>query len=319
MKKIYFIFIIIFIPFYLFANSENIKRVLFIDSYNKDFLWSDGIERGIKTIKNKSSLSIDLKVIHMDTKRNPSELFKKEAALKAKEVIEDFKPDVVIACDDNAAKYLVVPYYNNSTLPFVFCGINGSAEEYNFSRTNITGMIEVEFMEGLLKTIKRYSKGNTLGYLGADNISDNKEFLAHTEFEKNIEARFVSNVEEWKKEYLDFQKNVDILILSSFTPYTFKKEVREELASFVKKNTLIPSIAGLSLVSEFTLLTFSKKPEEQGEWAMKTAIRILKGEKTKDIPYVQNKIAKMYINASLMKELNIHFPFELLENANILP
>lgn len=318
MKQIYFMCMILFIPFYLFANSQDKKRVLFIDSYNKEFLWSKGIESGIKTVKNNSSLLIDLKIIHMDTKRNPSELFKKRAAIKAKEVIESFKPDVVIACDDNAAKYLIVPYYNNSTLPFVFCGINGSAKEYKFSRNNVTGIIEVEFIEGLVNTIKKYAKGNNLAYLGANNVSDKKEFLAHTEFEKNIEARFVSNVEEWKKNYLYFQKNADILILSSFTPYTFKKEVRDELASFVKKNTLIPSVAGLSLVSGFTLLTFAKKPEEQGEWAMKTAIRILKGEKTKDIAYAKNKKAEMYINAALMKELNIHFPFELLENANIV-
>ncbi|NQY24587.1 MAG: hypothetical protein HRT41_11205 [Campylobacteraceae bacterium] len=318
MKKIYFLCVIMFIPFYLFANAEDTKRVLFIDSYSEEYEWSAGIKRGIKTSKNNSSLRIELKIFHMNTKINPSESFKKEAALKAKQVIENFKPDVVIACDDNAAKYLIVPYYNNSTLPFVFCGINGSAKEYNFSRNNVTGMIEVEFIEGLVNIIQKYAKGNTLGYLGADVISDKKEFLAHQKFEKNIEALFVSNVEDWKKKYLYFQKNVDILILSSFSPYTFKKEVREELATFVKKNTLIPSIAGISQVSGFTLLTFAKKPEEQGEWAMKTAIRILKGEKTKDIAYVKNKIAKMYINAALMKELNIHFPFELLENANIV-
>ena len=155
MKKIYFLCVIMFIPFYLFANAEDTKRVLFIDSYSEEYEWSAGIKRGIKTSKNNSSLRIELKIFHMNTKINPSESFKKEAALKAKQVIENFKPDVVIACDDNAAKYLIVPYYNNSTLPFVFCGINGSAKEYNFSRNNVTGMIEVEFIEGLVNIIQK--------------------------------------------------------------------------------------------------------------------------------------------------------------------
>ena len=319
MKKNYFLCMILFIPFYLFANAEVTKRVLFIDSYNEEYSWSAGIKRGINLSKSKSLLPIELKIFHMDTKRNPSEVFKQEAALKAKEVIENFKPDVVIACDDNAAKYLIIPYYNNTTLPFVFCGITGSAKKYNFSKNNVTGMVEVEFMEGLLKVIQKYAKGNNLAYLGSDNLSDKRKFIAHQEFDKNIEGRFVSSVEDWKKEYLYFQKNADILILSSFAPYTFQKEVRDELASFVKENTLIPSISGLATISEFTLLTFAKKPEEQGEWAMKTAIRILNGEKTKDIPFVKNKKAEIYINSELMKKLNIYFPFDLLENANIVP
>jgi hypothetical protein len=40
----------------------------------------------------------------MDTKRNTSEDFKKQAGLKAKKAIADFTPDVVIASDDNGTK-----------------------------------------------------------------------------------------------------------------------------------------------------------------------------------------------------------------------
>jgi hypothetical protein len=77
----------------------------------------------IKSLGLKES-GIELKVFRMDTKRNADEAFKKDAALKAKAEIEAFKPDVVIASDDNASKFLIEPYYKNASLPFVFCGVN---------------------------------------------------------------------------------------------------------------------------------------------------------------------------------------------------
>lgn len=81
------------------------KKVLFIDSYHEGYGWSDGITTGIKTGLQDSG--VELKVIRMDTKRNTGDAFKKEAALKAKAEIEAFKPDVVIASDDNASKFLI--------------------------------------------------------------------------------------------------------------------------------------------------------------------------------------------------------------------
>ena len=46
---------------------------------------------------------------------------------KAKAEIDAFKPDVVIAADDNASKYLIEPYFKDAALPFVFCGVNWDA------------------------------------------------------------------------------------------------------------------------------------------------------------------------------------------------
>ncbi len=60
----------------------------------------------------------------MDTKRNTSEKFKKNAAIRAKTAIENFKPDLIIATDDNASKYLITPYFVDSKTPVVFARLN---------------------------------------------------------------------------------------------------------------------------------------------------------------------------------------------------
>ncbi len=57
-----------------------------------------------------------LKIIHIDTKRNKAEEYKRNAALDAKAVIDSWKPEVVITSNDIAAKYLIVPYLNYTNI-----------------------------------------------------------------------------------------------------------------------------------------------------------------------------------------------------------
>ena len=79
----------------------------------------------------------------MDTKRNKSDEYKIAVGREARDLILSWQPDVVITADDNAAKYLIQPYFKDSATPFVFCGVNWTAEEYGFPYSNVTGIVEV--------------------------------------------------------------------------------------------------------------------------------------------------------------------------------
>jgi hypothetical protein len=132
------------------------KKVLFVDSYHAGYAWSDGVTAGVlKGLNVKMTphgeldcgkSPVELMVVRMDTKRNQTEGFKKQAALNVKSRIETWKPDVVIASDDNASKYLIVPHFKDKELPFVFCGVNWDASVYGFPCSNVTGMEEVTFV-----------------------------------------------------------------------------------------------------------------------------------------------------------------------------
>ena len=122
---------------------------------------------------------VELKIIHMDTKRNPSEEFNRAAALRAKEVIESFRPDVVTTSDDNAAQYLIMPYYKDAELPFVFCGLNWDASTYGLPYANVTGMVEVSPIPQILRLLRSYAKGDRIGYLTEDTTTKRKELEYH--------------------------------------------------------------------------------------------------------------------------------------------
>ena len=255
----------------------------------------------------------------MDTKNNQSEQYKKKAALKAKNTIENYQPDVVITSDDNAAKYLIVPYFYNSSIPFVFCGVNGSANEYGFPTKNVTGMIEVQLIPELLSTLKEFTRGNKIGFLKGDSFTAKKEALYFEKLlNKKISKRFVKSIKEWKEEYLTFQKNVDVLLIGDAVTINGWKNSHEDIRNFVKSNTLIPSGSWGSNVSDISLLTYANIPEEQGIWSAKTALEILKGKDVFKIPLSKNKTARIFVNKTLIKKLNIVFPFEIVDNAVIV-
>jgi len=306
---------------FLSLNSAEItkKKILYIDSYDKSFFWSQGIKKGLLLELKKSSMQIDFLAVEMDTLRNQSEAFKKQSALKMKKIIEEFRPDIVIASDDNASKYLIVPYFYNSDIPFIFCGVNGSAKIYGFPSKNVTGMLEVIFIKEMLGIIKKYKKIQKIAYLGTTRLTSIKEARTiESRYNIKLEKRFVNTSIEWKKKYKELQKEVDLILIGIGPTSLFNKEEQKKLKSFIYKNTEIPSVSWHSARSEFALLTFSIKAEEQGSWSMKTALEVLKGRDISTIKVVKNKNANIFINTILMKKFNIKFPFSLFGNASLV-
>ena len=88
-KIVFHLFFVILISNLAFAETHAGKKILYIDSYHAGYAWSDGILSGIE--QGLEGTGIDLKVIRMDTKRNPSEDFAKQAALQMKADIEAFQ------------------------------------------------------------------------------------------------------------------------------------------------------------------------------------------------------------------------------------
>ena len=131
-------------------------RCLFISSYHQGYKWSDGVERGIR---NTIGQQCELKQFDMNTKRNKDQSYIEQKALEAKALIEAWRPDVVITADDNAAKYTIKPFYKDHVIPFVFCGINWTVEEYGFPYQNVTGMIEIAPIEPLFDNAAAHVKG----------------------------------------------------------------------------------------------------------------------------------------------------------------
>lgn len=295
------------------AGNYGGKKILLIDSYHEGYAWSDGLVAGAKSVLDGKGA--DLKIVRMDTKRNSEETFKQEAALKVKAEIEAFKPDVVIAADDSAAKYVLAPFYKNAGIPFVFCGLNWDAAVYGLPYDNATGMVEVTMATELLNHLKKFAKGNRVGFVADDNNTMQKEVKNYKEILKlDMTTKLVKTMADWKQAIADIQGQVDMLIIGN--PVGIQGWEEQDGLNYLSANTKIPTGAVDDHMAKFALLGFTKLPGEQGRYAAETALKILDGTAPTAIPVAKNKEGRLTVNVKIAKSLGVELPYELISSAN---
>ncbi|MCF8084601.1 MAG: hypothetical protein K9M96_16060 [Deltaproteobacteria bacterium] len=307
-----FILVVSFVSIGL-AKDYKGKKVLFVDSYHEGYAWSDGITQGIQ--KTLAGTGVDLEIIRMDTKRNKDDAFKKTAAKEAKAAIEVFKPDVIIAADDNASKFLIMPYFKNVDVPVVFCGVNWDATVYGYPYQNATGMVEVTPIPQILEQLRPFAKGDRIGMIGPDIITAHKEADNYRKvFGYELTEYYATDFEDWKKGFAELQDQVDMLIVDSdgglYSDHT------DEMKAFVEANTKIPTGAAYDFMASYALMTYGKLAQEQGAWSASTALKILDGDSPADIPLIKNKEGTLIINVRIAKNMGAEIPFEILESAD---
>ncbi len=291
------------------------KKVLLVNSYHQGYDWSDGISRGVHQILDPQGVQV--REIWMDTKRNTSEAFKKQAALKAREIIEDWQPDLVIAADDNASKYLIVPYYLGSELPVLFCGINWDASVYGYPAPNVTGMVEISLVKPLLQELRQFARGDRVGVLTGTVLSDVKN-VANFKRKLGIDFKresYALDFAQWKKQFIELQQQVDILLLENSRGILDWDN--DQAKAHVLEYTRIPTGSTQPGMVPFSLLSYSQIPEEQGEYVATLALRIFAGAKPADIPLVTNQQAQVWANLKIAEKLGVVFPLSLLKNAQV--
>lgn len=292
-------------------------KCLYVSSYHKGYAWSDGVEKGLlPELEGKC----DFKQFDMDTKRNGTDEAKKEAALKAKELIESFQPDIVIVSDDNAVKYLVMPYYKDAELPFVFCGVNWTVDKYQLPYKNVTGMIEVSPITAQINVAKSVVPDmKKVFYLDSDNTTGQKTVKYYQElFEgKGYEfsSKLVKTFDEWKNAFLEGQQ-YDAVILRNNSGIENWNDA--EAAQFALENSKKLSMTESDWMMPFTLLGMTKVAEEQGMWAGKTAVNILKGADPGKIKIVKNRKSNIFVNKALNEKIKIDLPASILKQATII-
>ena len=311
------------------SREKEKPRILYVDSYHPEYQWSrsimSGLFKALGVVEDGSgrpledTRTVELKVLHMDTKRNSSEEFKIQAGLKVHEEIESWKPDLVICSDDNAAKYLIVPYYMESDIPFIFCGINHDAAEYGFPTSNVSGILEIHNAIELVAHLEKYTDGDRIAYLSGNNLSGRKiGYSVQKQLGAALMQVYVDSYSEWKDAYLKLQDSTDILLLETAQYFPDWDGNMRALEWFVMENTRIPTGAWDNTLSTVALMTIERTGEEQGEWAGKTALRILNGEADiADIPIAKGRRTAVYLNMMLARDLDIVFPMDLLDIAHL--
>ena len=293
------------------------KKIVFINSYHEGYEWSDGVEHGIHNVLDGTGAEV--KFIRLDTKRNPDVEFAKKAGEQAKAEIDAFKPDVIIACDDNAQKYVIVPYYKGTNTPVIFAAVNWDASAYGFPTSNVTGMLEVELPDQIVEQLKPYAKGDRVGFISIDSETEQKVAKVYNDrfFNGQMKTYWATTMDEFKEAFLKSQTEVDMLFMNNNAGA--KQWDEAEMEKFILANTKIPAGTINSWMMPYSLLALTKVPEEQGEWSAQTALRIIDGTPVSSIPVTKNKKGRLILNLTMAQKMGIVFPPSMLKHAETYP
>jgi len=287
------------------------QKCLYISSYHPGYAWSDGVERGVRSVLEGKC---EIKQFNMDTKRNKQAEYIKKAALEAKQLIDSWNPDVVITADDNAAKYVIQAHYKNHKIPFVFCGINWTADEYGFPYTNVTGMVEVAPIYPLLEKVNDLvPKAKKAIYIGADTMTEQKNLarfeIALSKQDIHLDSALAGTMNDWLKAYTRAQQ-YDFIIIGSKSG--IQDWDNEQVVNTIMTKSKKLSVTNHDWMMPYTMLGFTKVPEEQGEWAAQAALSILAGVEISKIAIVPNRKWDIWTNSPLLKTSNIMLPEGLI-------
>lgn len=286
-------------------------RVLVVHSYHQNYDWVEGINESLEVVFKVHG--IPYQIFYMDTKRQPTEASKKAAAQKAKEVVSRYKPQVVIAVDDNAQAYFVKNYVNNSPIQFVFCGVNADPELYGYPATNVTGILERTYPAQTLRTLKAIiPSAKRVAVISDDSATANvvlpriKSVLTKKASRSGITITGYiqpATFSQWQQTITALEKDptVDALLIPLF--HTVKKDDSKtsmpsiEVIQWTTQNCTKP-VVGLwnFLVHGGGLLAITVSPNEHGRVAAQMALGILKGKKANQIPMQVNQDGQVMIN-----------------------
>ncbi len=297
--------LLILLILFIFSCTSLSKKIFYLNSYHAGYGSSDAITTGIHEALEDEN--VRLEIFHMDTKRNTDSTFIAEQARQALHAIDEFQPDVIIASDDNAVKYVVAPHFKSGPIPVVFCGVNWSCDQYGLPTDNVTGMLEVLPLEQAFSTLKSlYPDASTLAVISENTTSSrkNKELLDSLyRLEGFTPSYFLcDDFKEWKLAFNTANAEADLIFFPTNGAITGWDD--ETAKAILQENLSIPMFTPDDFMMTFAVFGFTKVAEEQGEWAANRALDIIDGQSPADIPVVENKQARVFLNKNLAEKIN---------------
>ena len=149
-----------------------------------------------------------------------------------------------------------------------------------------------------------------------DTYSEHKALNRYNElyFNGKLQLHFAQNFKMFKDLFLQAQTSCDSLMIYNQASITDWND--EEAVRFMLDHVKIPTGTTAKHLAHLNMLVMAKVPEEQGEWAARTALRILDGESPGNIPEVTNQQSFIIVNLEMAKAAGIIIPVDLLRAAD---
>jgi len=280
------------------------KSVVYLNSYHAGYDWSDKEFNAFKI--QLSDDPIKIHHFYMNTKyiRDPADI----AAIvkKALKYIDKHQPDILVAADDNASKYIVEPHFKNSDIPVVYLGINLDAAAYGYPYKNSTGMVELEGLKNLIDVIRQYTQYNKVTMIFTQTTTSLKKYQHYRQQIANLNGVVVKSLAEFKAAVKALQGSHQLLALDTLNG--MDNYDPELIKSFLASQHGQPVISVSNSSQDMAHFGYIKVPDEHGIWAGEAVQKILSGVKVSDIPPTNNSHYQVFINQEFAKQCQVIIP-----------
>jgi hypothetical protein len=322
------VFLALFAVYVVFEVSKK-PRVLVLHSYGTDYSWVTQVSEGINRVLAPKPYSI--RWHYMDTKRHPDAAFMQRAGRSARDVIEQWQPNVILTVADNAQALVGRAYANDPRFAIVYSGMFATPEVYGYDKAaNVTGILERwpldTIRQGITDIFVTPQPGRT-GPLRVRHIGDASEtveFLAGQigAFDwgqsLQVETLQVRTFADGQREIAKANDEVDIVLFSLY--HTLLAEPRPGFAPEVvppgdvmrwtQANLEKPNVAGWGFsVEEGGMMAIGVSALEQGEEAARMVVQIIDDGKTPaEIPSTRSQQFLIYLREKELAKHRITVP-----------
>jgi hypothetical protein len=175
-------------------------------------------------------------------------------------------------------------------------------------------MVEVAPIYPLLEKVKDLiPDAKRAIYLGADTVTEKKNLArfekALGKYDIHLDPALTDAMSDWLNAYTRAQQYDFIIVGSNSGIDDWNKE---RVINTIKTGSNKLSVTNHDWMMPYTMLGFTKVPEEQGEWAAQAALSILAGVEISKIAIVPNRKWDIWTNSSLLQAGNIILPEGLI-------
>ncbi|GEM_PF-2245394 len=305
-----------------------VKKVLVVHSYSQQYEWASTISRGIKRVFEPEK-EITVETFFMDTQNVISEEKRMSAGQRAREIIAQWDPDLVITVDDNAQEY-VGKYYAGKPRPLiVFCGVSRPIETYGYPADNVTGIREMSTLKKAVDFLDQYiSPVKNISIMSDDSaLSEYLITITRDEMEamgkKVILAKRAGTFNKWKTAVTSCQKNrsgaIFVILYDGVKADDGAALPHKDVIKWTALNSRIP-VFGLSadMVDNGALFCVTSSGLEHGYEAAMIALNLLKGKEIRDYPVKQGQRGVVLFNQRTAERLGIRMTNDLIKHIDVI-
>jgi len=300
-------------------------KVLLVHSYHTGYPWVDAITQGVK--RALAGSHVDLEIVYMDTKRKTSEAWKKQSGEVVRQVVAEWKPDVVITADDNAQEYFAKGYVGRKTPQFVFCGVNAKPGKYGYPASNVTGILErPHFATSLDQLHKLVPDAARIAVVTDDSPTSAgalRFMKQQSAWRRIVSSETPSEFEGWQNAVRRCQDTADALAIYMYhtvkRPGTTESMPPKEVMAWTVENSRIP-IVGFFIftIDDGALCGFLESGVEHGFRAGQIALELLDGKPAGGVPLVTALEGQSMLNLAAARRLGIEVPDAAIRSTEIV-